>query len=167
MNYAKLFVSAAVACSLTVGACATVVAAEPAKEPDYRGLYGGVGVGVGDYTHGGSEALWRLDAWLRVHKFGSIQFGYIDMGDPGRGDVDGVTYAAVPQLPLGERFTLHGKIGGMTQTSNDTDTELVFGGGLSVALPYDLGVRADYEHYDFNNNIDAVSFSLYYKFGSF
>ena len=174
MNCTKLLVSTAVACLLVATVHGPVLAADSEAggtkskaATDYRGLYGGVGVGVADYQHGGSEALWRLDVWLRLFTYGSLQVGYVDLGDPGSGDNDGITYAAVPQLPLGERFTLHAKVGGTTQTSNDTSTDLVLGGGFSVSLPYDLGVRAEYEHYTFDNDVNAVSFSLFYKFGSF
>jgi len=136
-----------------------------------RGLYAGGGVGVAQPNDRGSETAWRLDVWLRAMRYFSLQLGYADLGDgggSGNGDVDGVTFSAVPQFPIGDWLTLHGKVGVMSATvDNDTQTELTFGAGASVELPYKVGIRAEWEHYNFDHQVNAAWLSLYYHFATF
>jgi hypothetical protein len=200
MKYGKLIGAIAVTFVLALATASPVVAAEtgtgeirvggektpPAAsaEPEEskwdwglhsrRGLYGGVGVGVADHQGGGStEATWRMDVWVRIINYFSLQFGYADLNDANHGDVDGVTYGGVVHLPLADLVTLHGKVGGMTATTRNKDntdsstqSELTYGAGVSVSLPFEFGVRAEWEHYDFGRDIDAGWLSLYYKFGT-
>jgi len=190
MRYAKILVSIATTCSLALVHVPAVSADEmdagdevvvpapappppPKEEPkpkpkrDLRGLYGGPGVGVADHD-GSTEAAWRMDVWLRVMNYFSIEVGYADLNDPGTGDVDGFTFSGVPQLPLGDIYTLYAKVGGMVATiNNDTETDVTYGVGAAVELPYSLGVRTEWTHYDFSDDIDAFWVQLFYHFGGF
>ncbi len=135
-----------------------------------RGLYAGGGVGIAEPDGGGGEATWRLDVWFRAMRYFSLQLGYANLGDggDGNGDVDGVTFSGVPQLPIGDWLTLHAKAGVMSATvNNETQTELTFGAGASIELPYKVGVRAEWEHYDFENQVNAAWLTLYYHFATF
>jgi opacity protein-like surface antigen len=163
------FLVAGLGCSMAASAWAAEQAAKPRV---VRGIYGGGGVGIAMPDGAGDEYAWRMDVWLRLMRYGSLQLGYANLGDgaggSGNGDSDGVTFSGVPQLPIGDMLTLHAKVGVMSATiDNDTQTELTFGAGASVELPKNFGVRAEWEYYDFEETVNALWLSLYYQFASF
>jgi hypothetical protein len=190
MRYARFLVSIAAVCTVVIVHVPAVSADEigageeivvplpepPKEEPkpkpkpkmDYRGLYGGPGVGVADHS-GRSEAAWRMDVWLRAHNYFGLGIGYADLGDGGGGDRDGLTIAGMPTIPIAEIFHLYGGVGTIIGTFNDTtEVELTYGGGASVDLPFRLGLGAEYLHYNLpGKDVDGYWLKLFYKFGGF
>jgi opacity protein-like surface antigen len=147
----KRIVATLVVAGLAFSLAGSTWAAEKEAEPRVvRGIYGGGGVGIAMPDGSGDEYAWRMDVWLRLMRYGSLQLGYANLGDGGgngNGDADGVTFSGVPQLPIGDLLTLHAKVGVMSATiDDDTQTELTFGAGASVDLPKNFGVRAEWEY---------------------
>ncbi len=172
MKRANLLIVVLTVLALVAGGASAADAAKK-KTKTTRGLYAGFGVGLSEFEPLDNEAFsWRMMAWLRACKYGSIEFGYVNPGDPSGGeDVDGVHAALVPMLPIGDSLTLLAKIGVLIGTNDDsTDEELSYGFGLTFDLPdpfpKTLGLRAEWERFD-ESAIDTFTVGPYYRFVEF
>jgi hypothetical protein len=160
---AALCVSVAVAGP--TAALAQAPAAETKKPPEnVKGIYGGVGFGAGIFDDPSDvEDAWRLLVWYRPFDYASFELGYIDAGDPSDEieDADGIHLAFVPTLPvLDSGFDVFGKVGGFFWE----DDNVAVGLGAAYHLPWNLGVRLDWDllNADDSANVHVVTLSLFY-----
>lgn len=85
--------------------------------------------------------------------------------------VDTIYVAAVGQVPLGNGFGVHGKLGlahnsadaeisfnGMTDSASDSDTEVMFGAGVSYAVSKQFTITAEYDR--FEDSIEMLSMGV-------
>jgi opacity protein-like surface antigen len=168
MKYTTLVSTLAVLCVSAALAAGPVHAQEtsaPKKEErNVRGIYGGVGAGVGIFDDPSDvEDAWRLQTWFRPFNWVSFELGYIDAGDPSDEieDADGIHLAVVPTLALADSgIDLFGKVGGFFWE----DDNVAVGLGAAYHLPYNLGLRMDWDllNADDGDNVNVVTLSLFY-----
>jgi hypothetical protein len=173
----------------------------PAAE---QGLYASIKLGstdveasIGDNLDqvlDGDEDSKAYEVGFRFTRFFAIQAGYHDLGNiPGFGspcpdgeicpavvvpieaDTKAYSLAAVPQLPLGRRLSVFGKIGlvaweadveaveGFEDVVEDfDDEEIIYGVGVRLALLGPLEIFGEWE--SIGSDIETVSFGLTFQF---
>ena len=157
---AALFVCAAI----VAGPAHAQATSTPKEQRNVKGIYGGVGGGVGIFDDPSDEEdAWRLQAWFRPVNWASFELGYIDAGDPSDQveDVDGIHVAVVPTLALLDSgIDVFGKVGGFFWD----DDNVAVGLGVAYHLPWKLGLRLDWDllNADDSDNINVVTLSLFY-----
>lgn len=151
------------------------------------GWYVGGSYGMTTYDLGGVPAGVTIDDSDTGFKiFGGYQFtknwgaeaGYVDFGSAtASGAVSGdvgitaFTFAGTGTLPLNESFALVGKLGlamwdaSGSASSGDNGTDLYYSVGMRYNFNRNLGLVADYELVDTENDkVNMISVGLRYKF---
>ena len=122
----------------------------------------------------------RLYGGYQFNEYFALEFGYLNIGDFDEtfqfggapivigAEADGFTLSATGNLPLTDRFSLHGTIGSffwdgetsINGISDDPgDTNFFFGAGAKFSLTSILSLRAEAARYELDE-IDASIFSL-------
>jgi len=132
-------------------------------------LYGGAGIGGGFFdSPDDQDFAWRMHVWWRPFDYGSIEIGYVNAGRPdNHSEVDGLHLVAVPTLPLPMGFDLYGKLGGFFfGRDNGSDANLSTGLGVAYHLPWNLGVRLDWDNLavDDKDGINVLTLGVFYHF---
>jgi OOP family OmpA-OmpF porin len=147
------------------------------------------GIIVPGVTCNDSDTAWRILGGYRVNPNLSVELGYQDLGKvraTGFGVNGEVTanvweLVAVGTLPLRNRFSLYGKIGGYrgdTQlrsnagfSGSDTNTDLTFGIGGRYDLSPQVAFRAEYQTYQSvggdtvgTSDFDVISVGVLFNF---
>ncbi len=150
------------------------------------------------------DTMYRLHAGYRLHRYFAVEAAYVDLGKFAirstvvpAGFLDtsvktrGADLSAVGLLPLGERFTIFGRVGafaGRTKASyssggsvqlvdgvhgqSKSTTSVVYGLGATYDFTPNLGLRAEWARYDkLGNdltggefNVRAISAGLQWRF---
>jgi OOP family OmpA-OmpF porin len=157
----KLVIAAVVATSLLAGSA-------------FAQVY--VGAGAGAAKTDTNETSWKLYGGYQFNPMWGVELGYNDLGSYRGADIENVTVAATATLPLGQGWSLLGKLGAARNESNfansSNHTDLLLGLGVGYALAKNVGVRLEYEDYgklsDSNNGGDSkgrnLSVSVKYAF---
>lgn len=180
----------------TALACALPAAAEEHKgfyvggtlgQATARGACDGIaGPGV---TCSDSDGAWRLLAGYQFTRNFSAEAGYHDFGKVsassplGSAEIKSSAFelVGVGAMPLGERFSLYGKLGlyvadskgsnSLGFSASDSATDLTFGAGLQYALTPSLGLRGEFQRYSDvggdnvgKGDIDVLSVGLLWRF---
>jgi len=144
-----------------------------------------------------TDTGWKAFAGYRFMKYLAVEGAYTNFGEatansivtaPSAGVVnttlesDAWTLSALGILPLGDRFSLFGRVGvnfwnidvsatgtgsGGTATASDSDdgTDWVYGVGATYSLTKNLGVRGEWERYDFDDgDVDLLSAGISWNF---
>jgi OOP family OmpA-OmpF porin len=132
----KLLMAAAFSAALLAG---------PASAQMYLGA--GVGAAKTD-TH---ENSWKLYGGYQFNPTWGLELGYNDLGRYRGSNIESWSLAGTGTLPLGERWSLLGKLGAAANhprfsgASNHTD--LLVGVGVGYSLTKNLGLRLEYEDF--------------------
>jgi OOP family OmpA-OmpF porin len=175
--------------------------ATPAAAQDLHRFYAGASIGqttasdgcsgiiVPGITCNDSDTAWRILGGYQIDSNFAVELGYHDFGKvkaTGFG-VDGEVTAnvwelvAVGTLPLRNRFSVYGKLGGYrgdtTLRSNagfsgsDTNTDITFGVGGRYDLSQQIAFRAEYQAYQSvggstvgSSDFDVISVGALFKF---
>jgi opacity protein-like surface antigen len=135
------------------------------------------------------DSAWKVFAGYRVNRHLAIEGTYADWGEisvrttaagvpvTGMSEQTGWGVAGLGILPLGDRFSLFGKLGVMvgeretrvgapgfpSVVDSDDGSELHFGFGAGFNFTRNLGLRAEWERLE-DSEIDVVSIGLQYRF---
>ena len=192
MVFGKWIVGAALALS---GA----FAAGPAAAQAYLG--GSIGqsdiddqIATGLITGGsvdGTDTAFKIFGGYMFNRHFGLELAYVDLGEAsysgnffglpvtgGRVALTGLNVSALGALPIGERFSVFGKIGlfmweaeasdttgGVPFSAQQDGTDLAFGVGLGYQFTRNLGVRAEWEMFtteDADSNL--ISVGLLWRF---
>ncbi|RMF20452.1 MAG: hypothetical protein D6760_11525 [Deltaproteobacteria bacterium] len=171
MKHVKVLLAMLAVCLLVAAGATNAHAAK--KKKSVRGLYAGFGVGLSEFEHDDAEAFaWRAMGWLRVCKYASLEFSYLNSGElSGQDEVDGLQGAIVPMLPITEQLTLLAKVGGLVGTrGGSTEEELTYGFGamfdLPDPLPETMGIRIEWERLE-ESAVDTFTIGPFYQFVEF
>jgi len=152
--------------------------------------YAGAGVGESDFDIPGFN-----DSATGYKVFGGYQFndnfaaevGYLDSGDAKETagaaslevDATGVTASIVGSLPLGDMFSVYGRLGaifwdaevefddgaGTITEASDSGEDLYYGVGGAMNLGASAALRLEYEVADISDlEVSMISLSVLYKF---
>lgn len=144
-----------------------------------------------------SDTGWKAFAGYRVMKYLAVEGAYTNFGEatansiitaPSTGvvnttlEADAWTVSALGILPLGDKFSLFGRVGvnfwnidvsatgtggGVTATASDSDegTDWVYGVGATYSITTNLSVRGEWERYDFDDgDVDLLSAGVSWNF---
>ena len=144
-----------------------------------------------------SDTGWKLFAGYRFMKYLAVEGAYTNLGEasansiitvPGSGvanaTVEGEawTVSALGILPIGDKFSLFGRLGvnfwnadvSATATTSgasaalsgdDDGTDMVYGVGAAYSFTPNLSVRGEWERYDFDDtDVDLLSAGISWNF---
>jgi len=130
------------------------------------------------------ELAWKISGGYKFHPNIAAEFGYASLGErnPGLGvhaEANAWELIGVFSYPLQNQFSIYGLLGlarietkvsspvpffGFSGTATDTSTELTIGFGGQYDFSPQVGVRAQWQRYDTNNDIDVISLGIVYRF---
>lgn len=156
------------------------------------GFYAGAAIGQASFEVDGigfdeSDTAFKVFGGYAFNDFFALEGAYFDGGAPemriGDASVDaqltGLMAAAVGRLPLGDMFSVYGKLGFTTydfevngrqngqtfMTFDGSDEEVFYGIGAAIGFAPSLEVRAEYEALDLSGgNYNVISVSGLYRF---
>jgi OOP family OmpA-OmpF porin len=144
-----------------------------------------------------TDTGWKLFAGYRLMKYLAVEGAYTNFGEatahsiitsPVSGVVDTTleaeawTVSALGILPLGDKFSLFGRLGvnfwnadisavgtgggAAAAVSDDDDgTDMVYGVGAAYSITKNLSVRGEWERYDFDDgDVDLLSAGISWNF---
>jgi OOP family OmpA-OmpF porin len=144
-----------------------------------------------------TDTGWKAFAGYRLMKFLAVEGAYTKFGEATANSIitaplagvvnttlesDAWTLSALGILPLGDRFSLFGRVGvnfwnadvsatgtggGVTATASGSDdgTDMVYGVGAAYNFTNKLGVRGEWERYEFDDaDIDFLSVGISWNF---
>jgi OmpA-OmpF porin, OOP family len=150
--------------------------------------YVGGGIGISDFrgcpdnaSCDASDQAYKVYAGYRFSRQIAVEAGYSDLGKTTATAGDfvtqtkprGITAHVVGLWPLTERFSLLGRLGviygdskvtGTAPTRNEKGTELAWGVGAQFDLMPDVGVRLEWERFQFRNEVDAITLGVIARF---
>lgn len=132
------------------------------------GLYVGADVGNADFGSDDDTAF-KLYAGYKFHPNVAVEGGWAQLFDKGGSEVTSLELVAVGILPLAHQFSLLGKLGFAsvdvdTPLGGDTKTELTYGIGAQYDVTPMIGVRAGWQRYDTDQEIDLLSVGVVVRF---
>ena len=153
-----------------LGACAMVAStgALAQKSPAGTGLYIGADVGNADFGSDDDTAF-KLYAGYKFHPNVAVEGGWAQLFDKSGVEVTSLEVVAVGILPLAHQFSLLGKLGFAsvdvdTPLGGDTKTELTYGIGAQFDVTPMIGLRAGWQRYDTDQEIDLLSVGVVVRF---
>ena len=175
--------------------------APPAAAQDLHRFYAGASIGQTTASDGcsgiilpgitcnDSDTAWRILGGYQIDRNFAVELGYHDFGKvkaAGFGVNGEVTanvweLVAVGTLPLRNRFSVYGKLGGYrgdTQlrsnagfSGSDTNTDITFGAGARYDFSPQIVLRAEYQAYQSvggstvgSSDFDVISVGALFKF---
>lgn len=142
------------------------------------------------------DTAWRIFAGYRFHPNFAVELGYADLGEvsasaPGINasvEATALDLAAVGIVPLGDRFSLFGKIGVYrgesdgtanvavpgfvaSASASETNSDFTYGLGAGFEVNRSLGLRAEWQRYEDvggqdvgESDVDVLSVGVRFKF---
>lgn len=183
-----------------------LLASAPAFAADDAGFYVGAGIGDGSVTvdideasdFDGSDTAFKVFGGYKFMKYVGVELEYVDGGDAEdqwRESFEGVTEelkvtigfsgfnaSAVGFLPIGEKFSVFGKVGFMmwdadlrarysfdgfsdSESDSESGTDFSWGVGAGFDFTDNLGVRVEYQAFEIEDaDADLFSGSVVWMF---
>jgi OOP family OmpA-OmpF porin len=133
-----------------------------------NGLYIGADVGNADFGSDDDTAF-KLYAGYKFHPNVAVEGGWASLYDKGGVEATSLEVVAVGMFPLTPQFSLLGKLGLASvdvdsPAGGDTKTELTYGIGVQFEATPKIGVRAQWQRYDTDQEIDLLSVGVVFRF---
>ena len=110
-----------------------------------------VGAGFGAAKTDSREESWKLYTGIQFTPVWGLELGYTDLGRYRGSDVESWTLAGTGTMPLGERWSLLGKLGAASNRSHfsgaTNHTDWLAGVGVGYSMNKNLGLRLEYEDF--------------------
>ena len=154
-----------------LGATAMVVSAGAlAQRAPERGFYVGADVGSFDIEDEDDTGM-RFVAGYNFNRTFAAEAGYSMLFDKGGVEVTAWEFVGIASMPLGNKFSVFGKLGfAMWEVDagffgSEDGTDLTYGVGLQYDLNPRLGIRGQWQRYSLDDaDGDLFSIGLIYKF---
>lgn len=132
------------------------------------GFYVGADVGNADFGSDDDTAF-KLYAGYKFHPNVAVEGGWASLFDKGGVEATALEVVAVGMLPLAPQFSLLGKLGFASidvdsPAGGDTKTELTYGIGAQYDVTPKIGLRAQWQRYDTDQEIDLLSVGVLVRF---
>jgi opacity protein-like surface antigen len=142
------------------------------------GFYVGGDFGQTDVEDVDEDTSWKILGGYQVNRTFAVELGYANLFDKRVSGIDVEVTAwdlvGVASFPLGDRFSVFGKLGfamweakvnaGVLGSAKDDGTDLTFGAGLQYDVSRNLGIRGQWQRYDVDADADLLSIGLIYRF---
>jgi Outer membrane protein beta-barrel domain len=126
-----------------------------------------VGLDVGNADFGSDDdTAFKLFAGFQFHPNVAAEVAYSMLYDKGGSEANALEIVAVPMFPVANRFSVFGKFGfaHIDNDPGDRDTEITYGVGVQFDATPKLGVRAQWQRYETDQEIDLLSVGVVVKF---
>jgi len=126
-----------------------------------------VGLDVGNADFGSDDdTAFKLFAGFQFHPNVAAEVAYSMLYDKGGSEANALEIVAVPMFPIANRFSVFGKFGfaHIDNDPGDRDTEITYGVGVQFDATPKLGVRAQWQRYETDQEIDLLSVGVVVKF---
>jgi OOP family OmpA-OmpF porin len=163
-----------------LGAAAMAVSAGAMAQQADTGLYVGAMIGQSDLEID-KDTAWKASIGYQINRTFAVEAGYTNLGEVSE-TVAGVTAEAeatawevigLAKFPVANQLSLYGlvgiamaeveaRVGGVS--ADDDSTELTFGFGAQYDFSRNMGVRAQWQRYGADDDIDVISVGLVVKF---
>lgn len=154
-------VAAAIIGAAAIAVCGAVFAQQTAP-----GFYVGGDLGKADFG-GDKNDFWRLTAGYRFGGRFAVELSRSDFGDlPGGVEATAWELAGLGLLPIADRLSAYGLLGlaRIKPGTADHVNELTFGVGAQYELTRRFDVRAQWQRYNTDEDIDVMSIGVLWKF---
>jgi OOP family OmpA-OmpF porin len=134
-----------------------------------------------------TDSAYKLFAGYKFNKNFAIEGSYVDFGEftakdavsgvKARAEVDSFGIAVMGILPVAKHFDLFAKLGfhswdtkavatgnNVRATEDDSGTDVVYGLGASYSFTDSVAIRAEWENYDSEDDVNVISAGLTYSF---
>jgi opacity protein-like surface antigen len=163
-----------------LGAAAMAVSAGAVAQQADTGWYVGASIGQSDLDVD-KDTAWKATVGYQINKTFSAEVGYTNLGEVSGNvlgipvDVEATAWEAigVGKFPVGNQLSVYGLVGiAMVEveassggiSASDDSTELTFGVGAQFDVSRNLGVRAQWQRYGADEDIDVISLGVVFKF---
>jgi OOP family OmpA-OmpF porin len=156
----------------TLGAAAMIVStgalAQAMSMATVPNFYAGAEVGQADFGTDDDTAFKILGGY-QFHTNIAAEIGYGMLFDKNSAEVTSLEAVAVGIFPLANQFSIIGKLGFAnvdveTPVGSDDKTELTYGVGVQYDFNRNLGLRAQWQRYDTDEEVDLISIGAVWRF---
>ena len=126
-----------------------------------------VGADVGNADFGSEDdTAFKLFAGYQFHPNVAAEVAYSMLYDKGGSEANSLEIVAVPMFPLTPQFSVFGKFGfaHIDNDPGDRDTEITYGVGVQFNATPTIGVRAGWQRYETDQEIDLLSVGVVVRF---
>jgi len=122
------------------------------------------------------DSAWKIFGGYQVNRTFAVELGYTNLGEasiPGGGvELTAWELLGIAAIPVGP-VSLYGKLGfargeaegtGAFSGSSDSGTDLTYGIGVQYDFTKQLGIRGEWQRYDFDEAVDVMSIGVVFRF---
>jgi OOP family OmpA-OmpF porin len=159
-----------------LGAAAMTLSAGALAQGMDTGWYVGGSIGQADLDID-EDTAWKISGGYQLNRNFSVELGYTNLGEVSVGPVEVEATAweviGVGKLPVANQLSVYGLIGiamveaeasFMGISASDDSTELTFGVGAQYDFSRNVGLRAQWQRYGADEDIDVISLGVVVKF---
>ena len=163
-----------------LGAAAMAMSAGAVAQQADTGWYVGGSFGQSDLDID-KDTAWKISAGYQINRTFSAEVGYTNLGEasesvfgvPASFEATAWEVIGIGKFPVANQFSVYGLAGiamvegeakALGVTVSDDSTELTFGVGAQYDVSRNLGVRAQWQRYGANEDIDVISLGVVWKF---
>jgi OOP family OmpA-OmpF porin len=150
-----------------IGAAALALSAA-ASAQQLTGFYAGAEFGQADVGSDDDTAVKILGGY-QVNRNFAAEVGYSMLFDKGGVEVTALEVVGIGLFPVANQLSIYGKLGFAnvdveTPGGSDDKTELTWGLGAQYDVSARLGVRAGWQRYETDEEVDLLSIGVVYRF---
>jgi OOP family OmpA-OmpF porin len=150
-----------------VGAAALALSAA-ASAQQLSGFYVGAEFGQADFGSDDDTAV-KLLGGFQINRNFAAEVGYSMLYDKGGSEVTALEVVGVGMFPVANQLSIYGKLGFAnvdveTPGGSDDKTELTWGLGVQYDVSTRLGVRAGWQRYETDEEVDLLSVGVVWRF---
>jgi OOP family OmpA-OmpF porin len=150
-----------------VGAAALALSAA-ASAQQLTGFYAGAEFGQADFGSEDDTAV-KLLGGYQVNRNFAAEVGYSMLFDKRGVEVTALEVVGIGMFPVANQLSIYGKLGFAnvdveTPGGSDDKTELTWGLGVQYDVSTRLGVRAGWQRYETDEEIDLLSVGVVWRF---
>jgi OOP family OmpA-OmpF porin len=163
-----------------LGAAAMTLSAGAMAQQADTGWYVGASIGQADLDID-KDTAWKVSAGYQLNRNLAVEIGYTNLGEVSEGvgplsaeaEATAWEVIGVGKLPMANNFSVYGLVGiAMAKVEgrilgvpfDDDSTELTFGVGAQYDFSRNMGVRAQWQRYGADEDIDVISLGVVIKF---
>ena len=151
-----------------LGAAAMAMSAGAMAQKMDSGWYVGADIGQADIGDE-DDTGFRVLAGYKINRTFAAEIGYSSLFDKGDVEATAIELVGIGSFPITNQFSVFGKLGFANVDvevagESEDKTELTYGIGVQYDFSPKLGVRAQWQRYDTEEEADVMSLGIVYKF---